>query len=1214
MMTDPDWSIISNNSNSASRNNTPRILKDIQDITSKLFDEFVNSGDPITDDNHVLHRLCVKLEYLLQTCMKEKTLLGGNKHYWHWMYDSLKRTKGLADGLKYVRANKEVRSSQGRGRALIRYWLVHQTLADSFQNCLMNQSTCIQYLKSMCILSRPSYITLFLNALYEINAVNFDLVSKGYDLDSAWPTFASKRYPVTADQWRAPADRTSSLGSLTSYVSHMTSASLMMENPQIRGIQSGSSVLDGSSGPPSVDPRVEELVLELNESDQKIQEQQEALKRLENEANSVAKSAGEKQDILARVISDLESRNQSMEEAMSQMTTEFQIREQEWESKYRELENISKETDEKNSALKSRISVLEEDKRNLEDTVSVRMSLITSGFSGTSVTSISPSTSTENLEHDLELQEKLLELQKERQSLEGKVSTLQTELKTVLESMENEKRLMESSLSADFENREKELQKKYTLSTDAIVQQLLNVLPMEMLQTTDEIQTPNQQMNHILTKITELVNEFSNLRHESKLLQNESLLQKFHGEEQETQSSQYIEKCNMMQEERDDALTEVKSLSEKLVEAYKEQQNLKLKLESAISNHQRDILQLKDSNFHLQENIDKESMTREKLAEDLKLLQQKNDNAEIDLKNYTQRCKDLQEQLMERNEKRKISGKEESTNMEKIKDLEENVQRLEKEAEEEGKLYDQCINENEKLLEKERKFEDTIDALQKELNEMKTLLQALEQDKNSLEVELTNEKSKVLERLQEFMNVSSAINSATEAVGNTEKQFQILTENLDKKEMEDASFQMNVIRSCIESERIQAKKEYDELNGENESRKRMIISFEKKLENLENENAELVQNKENVKELQGRLLKAEEEKKESSTSYRAIEQEFIKMAEKLEAEREDAIKLKDEISQGLKREDNLKIEMEEMQSVSSELKAKLIQLLQEKDALWKECDELRYLQKLQEEGEGVEGKWMEDQEARYCLYCGTQFNFIIRKHHCRLCGKIFCNDCSKQWIITKKDGKHERCCLSCLELHKKRNEIKSLTSKVSSQNMESSPIKGVATTMPNDTEFDSITDEELNDSIETETPHSSNNDSIFHTPNAKMSSEHSRDSIASLPSDNIDSLSDESQEAVVAAGDFLKVPIHVKTPGTTLLWKFSSDRSIDFQLSYASSEESEEHNLIPRCRCDSHSEPVQGKMVSKQSGIYTFEFDNRFSRFNSKSVNYSLQLKEPSQQ
>jgi hypothetical protein len=37
--------------------------------------------------------------------------------------------------------------------------------------------------------------------------------------------------------------------------------------------------------------------------------------------------------------------------------------------------------------------------------------------------------------------------------------------------------------------------------------------------------------------------------------------------------------------------------------------------------------------------------------------------------------------------------------------------------------------------------------------------------------------------------------------------------------------------------------------------------------------------------------------------------------------------------------------------------------------------------------------WQNDNEAKVCLECGIKFTFFNRKHHCRKCGKIFCNSC-----------------------------------------------------------------------------------------------------------------------------------------------------------------------------------------------------------------------------
>ncbi|KAK6932736.1 FYVE zinc finger [Dillenia turbinata] len=41
-------------------------------------------------------------------------------------------------------------------------------------------------------------------------------------------------------------------------------------------------------------------------------------------------------------------------------------------------------------------------------------------------------------------------------------------------------------------------------------------------------------------------------------------------------------------------------------------------------------------------------------------------------------------------------------------------------------------------------------------------------------------------------------------------------------------------------------------------------------------------------------------------------------------------------------------------------------------------------------------KWLADSAASACMLCGTRFHPIMcSRHHCRFCGGIFCNDCSK---------------------------------------------------------------------------------------------------------------------------------------------------------------------------------------------------------------------------
>lgn len=43
-------------------------------------------------------------------------------------------------------------------------------------------------------------------------------------------------------------------------------------------------------------------------------------------------------------------------------------------------------------------------------------------------------------------------------------------------------------------------------------------------------------------------------------------------------------------------------------------------------------------------------------------------------------------------------------------------------------------------------------------------------------------------------------------------------------------------------------------------------------------------------------------------------------------------------------------------------------------------------------------KWQPDAEVSECPICHRQFGFLFRRHHCRKCGRVVCNDCSPHRI------------------------------------------------------------------------------------------------------------------------------------------------------------------------------------------------------------------------
>lgn len=46
--------------------------------------------------------------------------------------------------------------------------------------------------------------------------------------------------------------------------------------------------------------------------------------------------------------------------------------------------------------------------------------------------------------------------------------------------------------------------------------------------------------------------------------------------------------------------------------------------------------------------------------------------------------------------------------------------------------------------------------------------------------------------------------------------------------------------------------------------------------------------------------------------------------------------------------------------------------------------------------QNLQPQWERDEEASDCRGCGRRFTFFLRKHHCRRCGRIFCDPCSSK--------------------------------------------------------------------------------------------------------------------------------------------------------------------------------------------------------------------------
>lgn len=56
-------------------------------------------------------------------------------------------------------------------------------------------------------------------------------------------------------------------------------------------------------------------------------------------------------------------------------------------------------------------------------------------------------------------------------------------------------------------------------------------------------------------------------------------------------------------------------------------------------------------------------------------------------------------------------------------------------------------------------------------------------------------------------------------------------------------------------------------------------------------------------------------------------------------------------------------------------------------------------------------EWVDDNFSDRCLSCGREFSFFFRRHHCRRCGNLICEDCSRNHEVDKE----QRVCVTCFD-------------------------------------------------------------------------------------------------------------------------------------------------------------------------------------------------------
>lgn len=110
--------------------------------------------------------------------------------------------------------------------------------------------------------------------------------------------------------------------------------------------------------------------------------------------------------------------------------------------------------------------------------------------------------------------------------------------------------------------------------------------------------------------------------------------------------------------------------------------------------------------------------------------------------------------------------------------------------------------------------------------------------------------------------------------------------------------------------------------------------------------------------------------------------------------------------------------------------------------------------------------WIPDSVSAICMRCSSRFNVTHRRHHCRRCGFIVCNSCSKSRAMLRHiSSKPVRVCLLC-----KDNLDSQAQAKHQSWNQTTGKDDWKKSSMEDTPEYEVSSEEELEEQVENKAP------------------------------------------------------------------------------------------------------------------------------------------------
>ncbi|CAI4231621.1 unnamed protein product [Auanema sp. JU1783] len=727
----------------------------------------------------------------------------------------------------------------------------------------------------------------------------------------------------------------------------------------------------------------------LNEKIQKIESEAEGLRRnLKESENDLSR----KSERFIEMEKELDEERQKTAERVNKLKELVLQKDAGAQQLKAQLEEMQNSVEDKNRMIREKESQLDESKKRIEE-------------------SVKHLEEAEAKARALENELKNTELFRETATRsESELKQRLDEANNIIDKLKTEASQLLFQLADDIKSKEDELALIAKEMNDK--EDHWNVKKEEFLKQMDKNQEANDDLLGTITELKKTIEENENEKKikESRISNLESTVSDYTNrvaeletmvEEKTSKIEEYKKSVTAMEEEK----SELQLSNTSSADSYERLHSDYEALQTANIAHQEEIVETKEKLSQLQHELEVRMADSE--DEKKKLLEQVEEKDE-DLFRISQNMQRLELKLSEK-EKESTNFNERISSFESElagqKDILDEMEHVRTQLSENVQLKEEELNA---ILSEMKEKEDQFKIREADLNQIIIVLQ---DEGNGLSTKIEELNKAISEKNQEIDGFKSSIASHNEITAAKDKEHEYL-KNSNLKIQAEADEKAGVVRK-LESKCAQIEKLAKEIQ----------VSKDKEI----SDKATLINRLENELEEKTKVMYDREE------SIKGSEANHKRSVEALESEIRSA---QHDLSQWQKTAEELTMANSELQKQNSNWE-------EEKNALIERClktesdleferersienkrrfdDCLAAMHELGRANQSLQmdiskhttRKWLDDSAALSCTDCAKQFSLTIRKHHCRICGLIFCSQCSDKTVRTASSKNPVRCCSNC---------------------------------------------------------------------------------------------------------------------------------------------------------------------------------------------------------